>query len=430
MDRQARGTALLVLGVVLLVGTVAVGAATAPDIGTQSVDSRQTLVGSQGDDSYHAGGSVFLLEGDDRVWTEDTADSYFDVTVREDGTVLAGFMHSGYESGCGPYDAPCTKTGFRIIDPDAAGGPAVVEEYAFPVRTKTNSEIHDVEELDSGEFLLTDMDQERIFTVDGDERTWQWNASSFYEAPEDPTQRDWLHINDVDVVNESHYLVSVRNANQVVLVERGEGVVEVINEDDGGSDDTCMGSGKLVDADADGDVRCGDPSVLYDQHNPQWLDDGAVLVADSENDRVVELHRNESTGDWEPAWTLTEAEGVELNWPRDADRLDNGNTLVTDTRNARLLEVTPNGTVVWSQQTGGIPYEAERLPEGERAGTDRYERATVTDPGGDVPVLSLAMVGIRSVFPGTPYWFAETHLGLVLLGIGLAVTGLVVRRRT
>jgi len=273
------------------------------------------------------------------------------------------------------------------------------------------------------------MDRDRIFTVDGDQITWQWNASSFYEAPEDPTRRDWLHINDVDVVDESHYLVSVRNANQILLIERGEGVAEVINADDGGSDDTCLGRGKLFDADGDGDVRCGDPAVLYDQHNPQWIDDGAVLVADSENDRVVELHRNEESGDWEPAWTLTEAEGVELNWPRDADRLDNGNTLITDTRNARLLEVTPNGTVVWSHRTGGIPYEAERLPEGERAGADRYERGEVADPDGDVPVLSLAMVGLRSVFPGTPYWFAEAHLGLVLLGLGLAVAGLVVRRR-
>jgi len=165
------------------------------------------------------------------------------------------------------------------------------------VRTKTNSEIHDVEELDSGEFLLTDMDKERIFTVDGDEITWQWNASSFYEAPEDPTQRDWLHINDVDVVNEPlPRLGAQREPGPPDRARRGEGVAEVINEDDGGSDDTCMGSTRLVDANGDGDVRCGDPAVLYDQHNPQWLDDGAVLVADSENDRVVELHRNESTG--------------------------------------------------------------------------------------------------------------------------------------
>ena len=429
MDRATRGIGIALFGVALLVGTLAVGAATAPDIGTQRAESPRTLVGSQGDDSYHSGGSVFLLSGDDRVWTENSSDSYFDVTMREDGTVLAGFMDSGYQEGCAPYDAPCTKTGFRIIDPNATGGPAVVHEYSFPVRTKTNSEVHDVEQLTSGEFLLTDMDRERIFTVDDGAVTWQWNASSFYEAPADPTRRDWLHINDVDVVNESHYLVSVRNANQVVLVERGEGVVEVINEDDGGSDETCMGSGKLVDADGDGDVRCGDPDVLYDQHNPQWLDDGAVLVADSENDRVVELHRNESTGNWEPAWTLTEAEGVGLNWPRDADRLANGNTLITDTRNSRLLEVTSNKTVVWSYRTGGIPYEAERLPEGERAGAQRYQRGPVDDPEGDVPGLSLALVGIRSVFPGTPYWFEELHLGLTLLSLVLVVAGAVVNRR-
>ncbi len=429
MDRATRGAGIALLGVVLLVGTLAVGAATAPDIGTQRNESPRTLVGSQGENSYHSGGSVFLLSGDDRVWTENSSDSYFDVTMREDGTVLAGFMHAGYEDGCEPYDAPCAKTGFRIIDPNATGGPSVDEEFAFPVRTRTNSEIHDVEELDSGEFLLTDMDQERIFTVQDGEVTWQWNASSLYEAPDDPTRRDWLHINDVDVVNESHYLVSVRNANQLVLVERGEGVAEVINEDDGGSDETCLEGGKLVDADGDGDVRCGDPSVLYDQHNPQWLDEGAVLVADSENDRVVELHRNESTGDWEPAWSLTEAGDLDLDWPRDADRLDNGNTLVTDTRNGRIFEVTSNKTVVWSHETGGIPYEAERLPEGERAGAERYERGAVEGPEGDVPGLSLALVGLRSVFPGTPYWFAEVHLGLTLLSVVLVVAGTVVNRR-
>jgi len=60
MDRSTRGTVLVVVGVALIVGTLSVGAATAPDIGTQRVDSPQTLVGSQGADSYHAGGSVFL----------------------------------------------------------------------------------------------------------------------------------------------------------------------------------------------------------------------------------------------------------------------------------------------------------------------------------------------------------------------------------
>ena len=430
MDRTTRGVALALLGVALFAGTLAVGAATAPAIGTQGDETPRTLVGSQGLDSWHEGGSVFLLDGHERAWSEKSADSYFDVTMREDGTVLAGFMHSGYEEGCAPYPSPCTKTGFRVIDPDANGGPEVVREYAFPVRSKTNSEVHDVEELSSGEFLMTDMDAERIFTVKDGEETWAWNASSFYEAPADPTKRDWLHINDVDVINESHYLVSVRNANQLVVVERGAGVTEVINADDDASDESCLVRGsQLVDANGDGDVRCGDPEVLDHQHNPQWLDSGAVLVADSDNDRVVELHRNGTTGEWEPAWTLTTAEGVSLNWPRDADRLSNGNTLVTDTNNARLLEVTQNGTVVWSHKTPGIPYEAERLPEGERAGAQRYEKGDVAGPAGDVPVLSMGMVILRGVLPSTPYWFGELHLGFALLGVAFAVGGAVDRYR-
>ena len=425
MDRRTRGMGVLVAAVVVLVGTLAVGAATAPRIGgADSAGPTETLVGSQGgDDGYHADGNVFLLEGKERVWNEDSADSYFDVTGRDDGTVLAAFMRDGYESGCGPYPEPCAKTGFRIVDPDADGGPAVTEEYAFPVRSKTDSEVHDVEELSPGEFLVADMDRERLVVVEDGEEAWTWNASSFYDPPEDPTRRDWLHINDVDAVDDGRYLVSVRNANQLLVVERGQGVVEVINEDDGGSDGSCQVlDDELVDSDGDGDIRCGDPAILDHQHNPQWLDEGAVLVADSGNDRIVELHRNETTGEWEPAWTLERAERLALQWPRDADRLANGHTLVTDTRNSRLLEVAPNGTVVWSHRTPGIPYEAERLPDGERVGGERYGGGA-TDPGGDVPLLSAGRVVIHSLYPATPYWFVERHVAGVLVALLLAVGG-------
>ena len=424
MDRRTRGIGLLLAAVVVLVGTLAVGAATAPQIGgADSAGPTETLVGSQGGDGgYHADGNVFLLEGKERVWNEDSADSYFDVSYRDDGTVLAAFMRDGYDSGCDPYPEPCTKTGFRIVDPDADGGPAVTEEYAVPVRSKTDSEVHDVEELSSGEFLLADMDRERLVVVEDGEEAWTWNASSFYDPPEDPTRRDWLHINDVDAVGDGRYLISVRNANQLLVVERGQGVVEVINED-GDSDGSCQVlDDELLDSDGDGDIRCGDPTVLDHQHNPQWLDEGAVLVADSGNDRIVELHRNDTTGEWEPAWTLERAERLALQWPRDADRLANGNTLVTDTRNARLLEVAPNGSVVWSHRTPGIPYEAERLPDGERVGGERYGGGAET-PGRDVPLLSAGRIVVHSLYPATPYWFVERHVAGVLVALLFAVAG-------
>jgi hypothetical protein len=303
----------------------------------------------------------------------------------------------------------------------------VISEYSFPVRTNTNSEVHDVEPLQSGEYLLTDMEHERIFTVKNGEVTWQWNASSFYDAPPDPTTTDWLHINDVDVIDQGRYLVSVRNANQLVIVQRGSGVVDVINEDTSDMNDaSCRGSGQLADYDRDGEIRCGDPTVLDHQHNPQWLGDGAVLVADSENDRVVELHRT-TNGRWRPAWTLEGAGGIGFNWPRDADRLPNRNTLITDTLNRRIVEVNESGEVVWSVQTERIPYEADRLPVGEPTSGPQYAEnsSTSTVPGGDVPVLSTLLVVLRAVVPSTPFWFREPQLGVSLLSLVFVVVGVV-----
>lgn len=413
------GAALAAFGVVLLVVSLALGAVLAPNVGAASGGdaSQQTLVGSQGGGpGLHEKGSVYLLEGKETAWRAGDTDSYFDVTMLENGSVLAGFMDSGYED-CGPYDSPCTHTGFRVIDPNADDGstaPEIVSEYSFPVRTRVNSEVHDVELLSSGEFLVTDMEYERIFTVKGGEVTWQWNASSQYDAPDDPTREDWLHINDVDVIGEDRYLVSVRNAHQLVVVERGEGVVEVVNEDE-------SGNGR------------GDPTLLRQQHNPQWLDNGSVLVADSHNDRVVELHRNEETGEWEEAWSLYSAEGVSFSWPRDADRLSNGNTLVTDSLNQRVVEVNESGQVVWSYKTPQVPYEAERLPEGETVGGTTYGDAgdgAVTGEG-KIPVLSFLLMVVQTGLQ-VPFWFSEVHVAVslvsllsILAGGGLVVWGTV-----
>jgi hypothetical protein len=320
---------------------------------------------------------------------------------------MAGFMDDGYEE-CGPYESPCTHTGFRIIDPTPE--PRVVYEYSFPVRTRANSEVHDVERLPSGEFLLSDMEHERILTVRGGEVTWQWNASELYDPPPDPTRTDWLHINDVDRIGDGRYLVSVRNANQLVVVQRGEGVIEVINED----------------PTPDEGPRRGDEDLLKRQHNPPWLSEDAVLVADSENNRVVELHRTDDG--WEVAWSLASAEGVRFSWPRDADRLPNGNTLITDSANQRLVEVRENGSVVWSYRTPLIPYEADPLPAGETVGGPRYANDGGAAAVGGIPILSFLLQAARTSVP-LPFWIGEVHLAATLCSVGLLVAAGVLRVR-
>jgi len=82
-------------------------------------------------------------------------------------------------------------------------------------------------------------------------------------------------------------------------------------------------------------------------------------VADSENDRVVEYARED--GSWNRTWTLS----GNLTWPRDADRLPNGNTLIVDTLGNRVIEVTPTGRVVWGFYATWAPYDAERLGTGD-----------------------------------------------------------------
>jgi hypothetical protein len=109
----------------------------------------------------------------------------------------------------------------------------------------------------------------------------------------------------------------------------------------------------------------GDHATLYEQHNPDFIpaDEGgpALLVGDSENGRIVEYQRED--GEWVESWTWADQR---MQWPRDADRLPNGHTLITDSNGDRVFEVDTEGEVVW-QASIGFPYEAERLGTGDES---------------------------------------------------------------
>jgi hypothetical protein len=159
---------------------------------------------------------------------------------------------------------------------------------------------------------------------------------------------DWTHINDVEVLPDGRVMVSVRNMDQVVFLAPDTG-----QDGTWGAQETwSLGT----------DDR---HSVLFEQHNPDYIPASrggpAVLVADSENGRVVEYERSNET--WNRTWGWTDAR---LQWPRDADRLPSGNTLVVDSHGDRVLEVRPDGRITWSV-TVGMPYDAERLGTGDES---------------------------------------------------------------
>jgi hypothetical protein len=119
-----------------------------------------------------------------------------------------------------------------------------------------------------------------------------------------------------------------------------------------------------------------------------------------------------------------------MKWPRDADRLPNGNTLVADTNAHRVVELDEQGEVVWSIDFYA-PYDVERLGTGdESAGGPSASRAGLDSrtPSEDDPEEPTSVAGVtpRKVFNSIafvlPLWMGFGDAALVALA---ALTALV-----
>jgi len=86
----------------------------------------------------------------------------------------------------------------------------------------------------------------------------------------------------------------------------------------------------------------------------QRLDNGNTLIANSVNDEVIEVN---------PAGTIVWSKTTELDYPWYVERLSNGNTLIVDSSNNRVIEVNPSGTIIW-ECPANYPKEAKRLSNG------------------------------------------------------------------
>jgi hypothetical protein len=269
-----------------------------------------------------------------------------------------------------------TEPGVAIaetLDPDTGERTAVRRFTRAPNVTVSN----DIDRLPNGKLLVADATpgSEGLRVYDPQSGTVDWNWSfrrdgGFPRSGGGPYPEDWVHVNDVDRVAPGQYLASARNFDQVVLVNRSTGAIDLRL----GADDAFR--------------------TLDTPSNPQLLrtDEGraALLVADGRNDRVVEYTHTPGAADPESPggenWTLTwKLVGGGLNEPRDADRLPNGNTMVVDRRGHRVMEVTPAGRVVWEVYAPWQPYDVERVALGDEPGGpaattfDADRRVTLTN---------------------------------------------------
>jgi hypothetical protein len=191
---------------------------------------------------------------------------------------------------------------------------------------------HDADRLPNGNTIMVwgwdEISDAQVKEVNPEgEIVWSWYAKDhFYKEPfKDIYREGWAHTNAVTRLENGNTLISLRNFNLTVEVDRQGSVVWSF-----------------------------DWGILgKSPHEPEVLPNGNMLIALSGPRRVIEIDRN--TG--EIVWKF-EKSGVRT--IRDADRLPNGNTLIVES--ITVFEITPDGKVVWQLGVKGVTREMEDKP--------------------------------------------------------------------
>jgi hypothetical protein len=163
------------------------------------------------------------------------------------------------------------------------------------------------------------------------ETIWTWHAFEHLDPATDvltanDKREEWSHANTVGELADGNILLSFRNLSTVLIVDR--------NTD------------KII-------WRVGS-EVLSHQHYPNELDNGNILVFDNGTyrsklalnfSRVLEINRQTKEIVWQ--YTDTPLHNFFSPYISGAQRLPNGNTLITEGNYGRLFEVTSDKEIVW-----------------------------------------------------------------------------------
>jgi hypothetical protein len=197
-------------------------------------------------------------------------------------------------------------------------------------------------------------------TLEG-EILWEWHAWEHLDTETDrinwtDLRYEWTHANSVEQLPDGNVLISFRNINTVGIVDRQ--------------------SGEFV-------WKFGPPE-LAQQHDASYLPNGNVLIYDNgahrlngplSFSRVAEVAPETS----EIVWQYIDQTPPNFFSPyiSGAQRLPNGNTLITEGDFGRLFEVTMEGQVVWEYVSpffGRMPVfgEANRIFRAYRYGAEAF----------------------------------------------------------
>jgi len=201
---------------------------------------------------------------------------------------------------------------------------------------------HHADKLPNGNYLVVSSMENRVYEITKEEEiVWSWDADEALkylwireeyqhflnatyipwpvQSPDWGESRDWVHINYAQRLENGNTIISLRNMDLVVEVTPDGSILRTF--------------GALF-------LKC--------QHTPVYDPDrDSLLIFDNGHDRVVEV-------DWSTQRIIWEYQGVHSVINGSCQRLDNGNILICDSCQSRIIEVTLEGETVWELVVPGM----------------------------------------------------------------------------
>ena len=131
------------------------------------------------------------------------------------------------------------------------------------------------------------------------------------------------------------------------------------------------------------------PNQLSNPNSAELLENGHILIADENNNRAIEVDRDLNI-------IHTYSAGGTVSGVAFASRLEDGHALLTDSNNSRIVEVDKDDVVVWQYFTntdpsstnrlgGPLPTRAVRLKNGDTLISDQYNHRVIdVDKDGEI----------------------------------------------
>jgi hypothetical protein len=260
---------------------------------------------------------IYRLDRDSRILWSFLTKVHHDLDVAEDGTMYVLTKQVGIYPSYDP-DRPIRNEAILAVSPE---GELLHEVWILDALQKSSCCAHFLDDQDDRDIFHTNT----VFALDG----------------------SLAHVHPA--FRAGNVLTSFRTPNAIAVVD--------------------MDAGRVVWGYQGPFTRQHDPTLLANGHI-LLFDNRAPQHGDEPRSRVIELDPFEDEIVWK--FPPTTAYPLESSTGSTSQRLANGNTLITETRGGRILEVTPGMDVVWTfvnpARVQGEPdrmariFEMRRLP--------------------------------------------------------------------